>query len=228
MHWSAIVALPLLAAIPTAHAQLSGSVGPLTTVAEKAAVKTCNVLDYGAKADLSTDLGAALVSAFTACKSGGLVYVPEGDYAMTTWATLDKGTAWALQLDGVIYRNSTEGANMIMIEHATDFEMFSSNSAGAMQGLGYVFHADGTSTTTRLLRLQNVESFSLHDIILVDAPAFHLVMDSVEDGEVYNLAIRGGNEGGLDGVDIMGSNVWIHDVSLRKQGTIISQRLTKF
>jgi rhamnogalacturonan hydrolase len=30
---------------------------------------------------------------------------------------------------------------MIFIEHTTDFEMFSSTSAGAVQGYGYTFHA---------------------------------------------------------------------------------------
>lgn len=30
---------------------------------------------------------------------------------------------------------------MIVVEHTTDFEMFSGTSKGAMQGYGYVFHA---------------------------------------------------------------------------------------
>lgn len=38
-------------------------------------------------------------------------------------------------------------------------------------------------------------------------------MDTCENGEVYNMAIRGGNEGGLDGIDVWSDNVWIHDVS---------------
>lgn len=52
--------------------QLSGNVGPITSLASKAAKKTCNVLDYGAKADKKTDLGPALSKAWTACKSGGV------------------------------------------------------------------------------------------------------------------------------------------------------------
>jgi rhamnogalacturonan hydrolase len=36
--------------------------------------------------------------------------------------------------------NRTAGGNMIFIEHTTDFEMFSSTSAGAVQGYGYTFH----------------------------------------------------------------------------------------
>lgn len=36
---------------------------------------------------------------------------------------------------------STAGGNMILVEHATDFELYSSTSKGAMQGYGYIFHA---------------------------------------------------------------------------------------
>lgn len=60
----------------------------------------------------------------------------------------------------------------------------------------------GSIAGREFLRLQKVTSFSVHDIILVDTPASHLVLDTVEDCEVYNVAIRGGNEGGLDGIDI--------------------------
>ena len=65
---AAIVSL-LLPSFVTA--QLSGSVGPTTSTASKAAKKVCNVLNYGAKADKSTDIGPAITSAFNACKSGG-------------------------------------------------------------------------------------------------------------------------------------------------------------
>jgi hypothetical protein len=33
------------------------------------------------------------------------------------------------------------GGNMIYIERTTDFEFYSSTSAGAIQGYGYVYHA---------------------------------------------------------------------------------------
>lgn len=75
-------------------------------------------------ANLSTDFGAPSVSAFNDCIDGGLVYGPKGNYAMSTWATLDKGAGWALQRDGIVYRNSTDAGNMINTEHASDFEMF--------------------------------------------------------------------------------------------------------
>lgn len=53
-------------------AQLSGSVGPTTSTATKAAKKTCNVRNYGANASTNSDLGPALLAAFNACKTGGI------------------------------------------------------------------------------------------------------------------------------------------------------------
>lgn len=55
-----------------AVAQLSGTVGPTTSTAAKRSKKVCNVLDYGAKADKSTDVGPALTKAWSACASGGI------------------------------------------------------------------------------------------------------------------------------------------------------------
>ncbi|PYI26196.1 rhamnogalacturonase rhgB [Aspergillus indologenus CBS 114.80] len=215
--FAAVGLAPLLAA-----AQLSGSVGPLTSASTKAATKTCNVLDYGAKADKSTDLGTPLASAFADCKTGGLVYIPEGDYAMSTWVKLAGGSAWALQLDGTIYRDSTEAGNMIMIEHTSDFELFSSNSKGAIQGLGYELHKDDNYSGPRLLRVWDTTDFSVHDIILVDSPAFHFSIDTCTNGEVYNMAIRGGNHGGLDGIDVWSDNIWIHDIEVTNKDECVT------
>lgn len=133
MHFSQF--LLAAAAIAPAFGQLSGKVGPLTTHAAKTAKKTCNVMNYGAKADKSTDLGPALLKAFTACKTGGTVIVPSGDYALKTWVTFEGGKAWALQLDGIIYRTGTEAGNMLFVRNANDFEMFSSTGKGAIQGI---------------------------------------------------------------------------------------------
>ena len=59
-----------------------------------------------------------------------------------------------------------------------------------------------------------VTNFSVHDIALVDSPAFHFTMDTCTNGEVYNLIIRGADRGGLDGVDIWSTNIWVHDVEV--------------
>ena len=46
------------------------------------------------------------------------------------------------------------------------------------------------------------------------APAFHYVTDTSRNGEIYNLMIRGADIGGSDGINIWGSNIWVHDVSV--------------
>jgi rhamnogalacturonan hydrolase len=132
---------------------------------------------------------------------------------METWVTLSGGNACAIQLDGIIYRTGTDGGNMIMIKHSSDFEFFSSTSEGAIQGYGYEFHAEGSMDGPRILRLYDVSDFSVHDVALVDSPLFHFSLDTCYNGEVYNMAIRGGNSGGLDGIDVWSENIWIHDVS---------------
>jgi len=186
--FSAIIAAAAL--IPTlVVGQLSGKVGPLTSSATKAKVKTCNVLNYGGVADGKTDIGPAITKAFAACKTGGVVQIPAGNYAMATWVTLSGCSAWALQLDGIISRTGTAGGNMIFIEHTNDFELFSSTSKGAIQGNGYILHAQGNRSGARLLRFYEVTNFSVHDIALVDSPSFHFSLDTCANGEVSLLYI---------------------------------------
>lgn len=196
-------------------AQLSGPVGPITSRASKAANKTCNVLSYGGVADGQTDIAPAITAAFNACMNGGLVLIPTGNYSLNSYISLNGGTSWALQLDGLISRslNQTASGNMILVEHAQDFELFSSTSKGAVQGNGYQFHRMGSISGPRILRLQSVVDFSVHDIALVDSPAFHFTMDTCSNGEVYNMAVRGANEGGLDGFDVWGNNIWVHGMT---------------
>lgn len=38
------------------------------------------------------------------------------------------------------------------------------------------------------------------------APEFHLVIQQGSNGEIYNLAIRGADIGGSDGVDVWGTS----------------------
>ena len=52
----------------------------------------------------------------------------------------------------------------------------------------------------------------MHDLALVDALAFHLFRNTCTNGEVYNLIVRGSDHGALDGVDIIGTNFYVHDV----------------
>ncbi len=128
---------------PWAQAQLSGSVGPTTSRAAKAAKKVCNIMNYGGVASATTDNSAAINAAWNACKSGGEVYIPSGSYGLSTWVTLSGGTGVSINLEGVIYRitSATAGGHMIAISSTSDFEFYSGNSKGAMQGYGYLLNA---------------------------------------------------------------------------------------
>jgi rhamnogalacturonan hydrolase len=46
-------------------------------------------------------------------------------------------------------------------------------------------------------------------------------MDTCSNGEVYNMIIRGSNEGGLDGIDVWGTNNWIHDIEVTNKDECI-------
>ncbi|POS71625.1 murein transglycosylase [Diaporthe helianthi] len=212
----------LLVLAGAAAAQLSGPVGPTTSTKAKRANKICNVLDYGAKADKKTDLGVALVKAWSACAAGGIVVIPSGGYAMSTWATLKAGSGVGLQLDGTIYRTGETIGNMIAIQHSKDIEVFSSNGKGIIQGYGYKIHKTGSISGARLLRVERTSGFSIHDLRLVDSPAFHISVDSSTNGELYNLAIRGGDHGGLDGIDVWGTNIHVHDVMVTNKDECVT------
>lgn len=114
---------------------------------------------------------------------------------------------------------------MIFIEHSNDFELFSSTSKGAVQGLGYQLHTDGNLNGPRILRMYEVSDFSVHDLALTDSPSFHFSLDTCQNGEIYNLAIRGGNSGGLDGIDVWSTNMWIHDVMVTNKDECVTVKV---
>lgn len=88
---------------------------------------------------------------------------------MKTGVILNAGTKWAFRLDGLITLSSdgSFGGNAIVIKRASDFEMYSSNGKGAIQGNGYQQRISGSSQNARLLRFMNCTNYSVHDLILV-------------------------------------------------------------
>ncbi|VUC26106.1 unnamed protein product [Clonostachys rosea] len=209
------------ACVGTVSAQLSGPVGPVTSSSSEEASKICNILDFGGIVSTETDNHDAILRAWGACAAGGQVYIPEGDYGLASWLLLKHGNGTSINLEGTIYRTGSGGGNMILIRDSTDIEIYSANSKGAIQGYGYEFHKQG-GYGPRIMRLYHVSNFSIHDITLVDSPAFHLSLDSCENGEIYNIVIRGGNKGGLDGLDVWSSNIWIHDVEVTNKDECVT------
>jgi rhamnogalacturonan hydrolase len=77
---SALVVPTLLSSLAHAAVDLS-SVGALTPLSQRSPI--CNVLDYGAVADNSTDIGPAILKTYSECVSGGnaTLYIPPGSYS---------------------------------------------------------------------------------------------------------------------------------------------------
>ncbi|KAI8716644.1 hypothetical protein NCS52_00958600 [Fusarium sp. LHS14.1] len=112
--------------------------------------------------------------------------------------------------------------NGLTIINPVDFEFYSSNGKGAIQGQGYIYRNLADTFRPRLVRLISPTNTAVHDIILVDSPKFHIVFDFAENLEVYHLTIRGANLGSYDGVDVVGTNYWVHDIEVTNRDECVS------
>jgi rhamnogalacturonan hydrolase len=195
MRATLLLALAWLAPV-SVLAQLSGRVGPKVDFRTKAKTKTCDITDYGAKDGSKSDVGQAIVRAWQDCSNGGLVYIPPGTYTLKADITLKKGNSSAIQLDGVIERGYHSGYQMILVRDCDDFEFFSGNSKGAIQGHGHEYLKDG-KYGVRLMRFQNLRDFSVHGFAAIDSPSYYFVFDKVKNGEIYNLIARGVTQLGM-------------------------------
>ncbi|CAE6477488.1 unnamed protein product [Rhizoctonia solani] len=167
---------------------------------------------------------APLPTASSRILTRALLFQRQGNYLLSTTVLLNGASNWAFQLDGLItvdysaYVKGTVAGNALVFQRMNEFELYSSNGKGAIQGQGYLYrlrpNQDGRSGWPRLLRVHISSNFSVHDIKLVDAPSFHMVVGEAVNAEIYRITIRGGNQGGLDGVDISGTNYHVHHVEV--------------
>lgn len=131
--------------------------------------------------------------------------------------TLNKGSNYAMQIDGLITLTATGsfGGNAFVIKGASDVEVFSSNGLGAINGQGYITRITASGQNARLFRFISCSNISFHDIILVDSPTFHLVFNDVSNMEAYHITIRGPNLGGTDGIDVICTdNCYMHHIEV--------------
>lgn len=86
-----------------ANAQLTGPVGPTTPLSLK--THQCNILDYGAKNENSTNVVDVIGKTCKSCvlhTPANRLVVPGGNYLIKRSVMLANGTNWATQLDGII------------------------------------------------------------------------------------------------------------------------------
>jgi len=130
-----------------------------------------------------------------------------------------------LQIDGLITltADGSFGGNAIVIENASDVEVFSSNGLGAINGQGYITRITSSGQNARLFRFISCSYVSIHDIILVDSPTFHLVFNGVSNLEAYQITIRGPSIGGTDGIDLTcDDNCYLHHIEVTNRDECIS------
>ncbi|KAB8222777.1 pectin lyase fold/virulence factor [Aspergillus novoparasiticus] len=112
--------------------------------------------------------------------------------------------------------------DILVIVNAVDFEFYSSNGLGAFQGQGYLYRNLNNTDRPRLVRLISPTNASVHDLILVDSPKFHIILDFAVNVEAYHLTIRGANLGSYDGIDAIGTNYYIHDNEVTNRDECVS------
>ncbi|GAB7357641.1 hypothetical protein MBLNU459_g0138t1 [Dothideomycetes sp. NU459] len=225
---SSVVAWGLFLSAPVVNAAATidmSAIGASTSLSAKSTV--CNVLDYGGVADDSTDIGPAISKAFTSCVKGNAatLYIPEGSYSMATGVVLSGASGWAFQLDGLITLTSDGdfNGNAIVIESGSDIEFFSSNNLGAINGQGYIMRKDDTSQNARLVRFMSVSNLAIHNIILIDSPYFHLVLNDVSNLDLYYITIRGADIGATDGIDLeCTDNCYLHEFEVTNRDECVS------
>ncbi|THV50658.1 hypothetical protein BGAL_0141g00070 [Botrytis galanthina] len=115
-----------------------------------------------------------------------------------------------------------DGVTDVEVSNTVDFELYSSNGLGAIQGQGYLYRINGNTNRPRMLRLISPINTTVHDLLLIDSPKFHFIFDFGENIEVYHLTIRGANLGSYDGIDAIGTNYWVHDNEVTNRDECVS------
>ncbi|KAJ7726842.1 pectin lyase-like protein [Mycena maculata] len=185
----------------------------------------CNVLNYGAVADNSTDLGPALTKAWTQCvipqvtttvATNVLLYVPAGNFLLASTVTFDDAANWNLHIAGNIYLpyNPALTGTMLTFENCQNILL---NGPGAIFGNGYRYRPGGDLTLNpsrpRLIRFQNCNNCEITAVTLYDSPQFHVTIIG-NNNVAHDMAIIASHVGETDGFDMSGNNNYVHDVSV--------------
>ncbi|KAJ7459470.1 pectin lyase-like protein [Mycena galericulata] len=184
----------------------------------------CNVLDYGAVADNTTDLGPALTKAWQSCvipavtttvADNVLLYVPSGNFLLASTVTFDDAADWNLHIAGNIYLpyNPALTGTMLTFENCQNILL---NGPGAIYGNGYRYRPDGNLALNpnrpRLIRFQNCNDCEITAVTLYDSPQFHVTIIG-NNNVAHDMAIIASHIGETDGFDMSGNNNYVHDVS---------------
>jgi rhamnogalacturonan hydrolase len=185
----------------------------------------CNVLDYGAVADNTTDLGPALTTAWNECvipqvtttvADNVLLYVPAGNFLLASTVTFDGAANWNLHIAGDIYLpfNPDLTGTMLTFENCENILL---DGPGAIFGNGYWYRQDGDLTAfpnrPRLIRFQDCNNCEITEVDLFNAPMFHVTI--IGDNNIaHDMAIMADHIGETDGFDVSGNNNQVYSVTV--------------
>jgi len=89
--------------------------------------------------------------------------------------------------------------------------------------MGYITRLLSTGQNARLMRFISCKNLSVHDLIFVDSPTFHLIFNGVSNLEAYHITIRGPDIGGTDGIDLLcDDNCYLHHIEVTNRDECIS------
>ncbi|OAV96262.1 hypothetical protein PTTG_03469 [Puccinia triticina 1-1 BBBD Race 1] len=189
------------------------------------AKKTCNVLDYGAKADKQTDIGPPLLKAYADCLKATtgrpedtIVLIPQGDFSLKSNVLFAKGKGLTFTFNGQIHLayNSRYTGNMIAFTRCQNLVV---NGVGAFHGYGDLYRPGGNLNhlpqRPRLVRFENCQDVDYSGFNLFDAPLYHLVVALGTNFRIHNFRISSTNIGATDGIDVSGTNIHVHDVDIK-------------
>ncbi|KAJ6578721.1 pectin lyase-like protein [Mycena vulgaris] len=190
-----------------------------------AAFIECNVLDYGAVADNTTDVGPALTAAWTECvipqvkttvATDVLLYVPAGSFLLKSNVVFDGAANWNLHIAGDIYLPyiPTLTGTMLTFENCQNILLNGYRPEGNLAL---------NPSRPRLIRFQDCNNCEITAVTLYDAPQFHVTIIG-NNNVAHDMSIIASHIGETDGYDISGNNkrvptctfvrCYVHDVSV--------------
>ncbi|KAF5377745.1 hypothetical protein D9757_009349 [Collybiopsis confluens] len=197
----------------------------------------CSVLNYGAVADNSTDLGPALTKAWQECvipqvtttvATDVLLYVPAGNYLLASTVTFDDAANWNLHIAGDIFLPFNPDLTGTMITFEVKLCLLLSNGGSQLVDCrtARIFFSTGLApfsamatatapmeTRPRLIRFQTCNNCEITEITLFDSPQFHVTIIG-NNNVAHDMAIIASHIGETDGFDMSGNNNYVHDVSV--------------
>jgi len=180
---------------------------------------TCNVLEYGAKADNKTDLGPAMENAFKTCVSknpDSVLLIPSGLFLLNSNVLLSGGPAYTVQIDGTItIAFNTKLAGTMIEWH--DCNGVTLKGSGKILGQGSLWRPDRDlskyPSRPRLLRFENCNNCKISEVLLNNSPMFHLTLIG-NNNEIFNMVVTADVIGETDAFDVSGNNNYVHDVQI--------------